>query len=150
MRTLSLVQPYTTLVAAGLKTIETRSWPTKHRGPLAIHASKGFPGWAKDLLWEEPFVSALHNAGVPYLGLLAATSPRYEVLPLGRVICTVNLVDCYRITAENAPPEPERSFGDYTPGRFAWVLADVKPLPQPWPQVKGRLGLWDWIPEETR
>jgi hypothetical protein len=43
------------------------------------------------------------------------------------------------------PNEPERSFGDYTPGRFAWILADVKPLATPIP-ARGSLGLWEWTP----
>jgi hypothetical protein len=38
MKALSLWQPWATLVSIGAKRIETRSWPTKYRGPLAIHA----------------------------------------------------------------------------------------------------------------
>jgi hypothetical protein len=78
--------------------------------------------------------------------MLAACSPRYEVLPLGRVVCTCRLADCYQITADNTPPEPERSFGDYAPGRWAWVLEDIRPLPRPSERIRGRLGLWD-LPE---
>lgn len=40
MKALTLWQPWASLVALGVKTIETRSWSTSHRGPLAIHASK--------------------------------------------------------------------------------------------------------------
>jgi len=43
------------------------------------------------------------------------------------------------------PDEPELSFGDYTPGRYAWILADVKLLPEPVP-ARGALGLWEWVP----
>ena len=49
MKVLTLTQPWATLVAIGAKRIETRSWSTKYRGPLAIHAAKGFPAWAKDM-----------------------------------------------------------------------------------------------------
>lgn len=38
MKALTLHQPWATLVAIGAKTVETRGWATKHRGPLAIHA----------------------------------------------------------------------------------------------------------------
>lgn len=31
--------------------------------------------------------------------------------------------------------------GDFTPGRFAWLLTDVRPLPEPI-AAKGRQGLW--------
>ncbi len=38
MKALSLWQPWASLIALGVKTIETRSWATNYRGPLAIHA----------------------------------------------------------------------------------------------------------------
>lgn len=40
MKCLSLRQPYAELVAAGRKTIETRTWNTNFRGKFLIHASK--------------------------------------------------------------------------------------------------------------
>ena len=39
MKVLSLRQPWASLIADGSKTIETRTWRTDYRGPLAIHAS---------------------------------------------------------------------------------------------------------------
>ncbi|MEJ7626722.1 MAG: ASCH domain-containing protein [Ferruginibacter sp.] len=44
MHVISLLQPWASLVVMGAKTIETRSWSTKHRGPILIHASKGKAG----------------------------------------------------------------------------------------------------------
>ena len=41
-----------------------------------------------------------------------------------------------------AVDEPERSFGDYTPGRYAWVLTNIRALKDPIP-CKGALSLWD-------
>ena len=40
MKAISLWQPWATAIAVGAKRIETRHWPTKHRGPLMIHAAK--------------------------------------------------------------------------------------------------------------
>lgn len=37
--------------------------------------------------------------------------------------------------------EDERHFGDYTGGRWAWLLDNVRPLPTPVP-AKGKQGLW--------
>lgn len=34
-------------------------------------------------------------------------------------------------------------FGDYSPGRFGWVMEDVQELDEPIP-AKGKQGLWDW------
>ncbi|MDR0568176.1 MAG: ASCH domain-containing protein [Spirochaetaceae bacterium] len=38
-KTLSVYQPYATLICAGVKTVENRKWTTKHRGKPLIHAS---------------------------------------------------------------------------------------------------------------
>ncbi len=40
MKAISILQPWASLVALGHKKIETRSWNTKYRGELLIHASK--------------------------------------------------------------------------------------------------------------
>jgi hypothetical protein len=37
----------------------------------------------------------------------------------------------------------ELYFGDWTPGRYAWELANVKILEKPTP-AKGKQGLWNW------
>lgn len=37
----------------------------------------------------------------------------------------------------------EFHFGDYSEGRYAWELADVKQLPEPI-RAKGQQGLWNW------
>lgn len=39
MKALSLIQPWAELILRGKKTIETRVWNTKLRGPFLIHAS---------------------------------------------------------------------------------------------------------------
>ena len=151
MKAISLLQPWASLVAIGAKGFETRSWSTNYRGPLAIHASKGFPGWARDLFHTLPFSRVLAEAG--YL--------LEDDLPCGAVIAVVRLVDCYPITMRNGvgllcPPQGERrevseqetAFGDWSPGRFAWRLADVRPLREPIP-ARGALGLWEWKAPEN-
>lgn len=47
IKTLSLWQPWASLVAVGEKRIETRSWATKHRGTIAIHATQNWPQEAR-------------------------------------------------------------------------------------------------------
>jgi hypothetical protein len=39
--------------------------------------------------------------------------------------------------------EDERPYGDYAPGRFAWVLADVK-VTDPPIVATGHQRLWEW------
>jgi len=137
MKFLSVTQPFASLISLRLKKNETRSWYTSHRGPLGIHAAKGFPGWAKALCYEEPFKAALAEAGI--------LSP--ADLPLGVLLAKGMLGDCQyigRLMGVYAFKigEPELSFGDYTPGRYAWLLDGMEPLPEPIP-YKGRLGLFE-------
>lgn len=147
MKALTLTQPWASLVAIGAKRIETRGWRTAHRGPLAIHAAKGFPKWAKETCAEPAFAAELGR----------------DRLPVGAVIATCRLISCMptRELQENrliqVDPEArcddfllgeeERAFGDYSPGRWAWLLADIEALPEPVP-AKGALSLWEWEREK--
>lgn len=45
MKALSLRQPWANMVAREKKTIETRTWSTKYRGTIAIHAAKSKKGY---------------------------------------------------------------------------------------------------------
>lgn len=41
MKVITIKQPYATLIAEGLKEYEFRTWKTKYRGEILIHAGKG-------------------------------------------------------------------------------------------------------------
>jgi activating signal cointegrator 1 len=145
MKTLTLTQPWATLVAIQEKSIETRSWWTSYRGPLAIHAAKGYPPGCRKLCLTEPFLTALKAAGLIQYGVW---HPSNNDLPLGAVVAVCRITDCVAVHGmAHTLSAQERAFGDYTFGRFAWLLADVHPLPAPIPAT-GRLGLWDWTPPE--
>ena len=142
IKCITLFQPWASLVALGAKKIETRSWRIWYRGPLLIHASRAFPRYARDLCKKEPFATILLGAGYkhPLSGLVDPGQ-----LPRGAVVAACTLQHCVRIgTAGIAlpPPEPERSFGDYTAGRYAWMLSDIQPLPTPI-AARGSMGLWE-------
>lgn len=132
---LSLTQPWATLVALGEKRVETRSWSTKFRGRVAIHASKGFPKTCQALCSEEPFASALGDT----------------LLPLGAVVAVATISQCHRMHPSLLVPEGwdkgqhEMAFGDYAAGRSAFLLEDVIPL-EPVP-CKGKLSFWRLDPE---
>jgi hypothetical protein len=141
------------------KKIETRSWKTNYRGPLLIHASAGHRPFHMNLSWEEPFYSALLPVRKPGKVEGSKGSIRYH---LGCIIAKTILLDCVEIPDPN--PEDlyihlqcgillsvfgkEVQFGDYTPGRFAWILGEVEPLEEPIP-AKGKLGLWEFT-EDTQ
>jgi activating signal cointegrator 1 len=136
MYVISLKQPWATLVVLGAKKIETRSWGTKYRGMLAIHASKGFSGRDKLLMFSQPFFDALKAE--PYFDFEGD-------LPAGYILGTVTLVECIKIEA-SLPlilSYNERAFGDHSAGRFMWILEN----PQRWGKripTKGSLGIWEW------
>lgn len=127
MKALSLHQPWASLVAVGAKRVETRSWRTHHRGRVAIHAAR-FPGLLH-LAREEPFAAALRGIE----------------LPLGVVLATARLVDCVPTVCglSRSLTAVEHAFGDYSEGRWAWLLEDVEPLATPVP-ARGYPGLWEW------
>jgi len=139
MKAITLLEPWASLIAVGAKKIETRSWSTKYRGPLAIHAGKSLKPWHMDLAWKEPFFSALKPQHVESGGI------RYSH---GCIIATCNLVDCIKMTPEfidlvQSAKGYEIDFGVYEVGRYAWILEDVKRLEKPIP-AKGALSLWEW------
>lgn len=137
MKALPLWQPWATLVALGAKRIETRSWPAPRwilGERIAIHATM-----TEAHLWV--------CAEAPFSVYVRAP----ELLPLGAIIATVIVDGCYEITAASARAledrcAHERAFGDYTPGRFAWVLRDVEPV-APIVPFTGRQGIFD-VPDE--
>jgi hypothetical protein len=135
MRALTLTQPWATLVVIGAKRVETRSWRTAGRGPLAIHAAKGFPRAARDLCEAAPFCDALG-------GLSAGDLPR------GMLLGTVEVLGCVPTDGPEAEllDERERAFGDYSPGRWAWLLSGHRAFDEPVP-MSGALGIWR-VPED--
>lgn len=142
MKALTLTQPWATLVAIGAKRIETRSWRTSYRGALAIHAAKGFPKWARETCEEFEFARELGPNPLP-LGAVVATCRLVSCIPTlalqsNRLIEVPNVACCDPFYLD----DHERAFGDYFPGRWAWLLADVEPC-DPIP-AKGALSLWDW------
>lgn len=142
IKALTLTQPWATLVAIGAKRIETRSWRTAYRGSLAIHAAKGFPKWASETCNYPEFARELGPDPLP-LGAVIATARLISCIPTrelqqNRVIEVDYLAGCSDFVLDDR----ERAFGDYSPGRWAWLLADAvqcEPIP-----AKGSLSLWDW------
>jgi hypothetical protein len=140
MKALTLTQPWATLVAIGAKKVETRSWSTNYRGLLAIHAAKGFPELAQQVCFTEPFRSVLlHQSSARIIWNRQTKSSDF---PLGQVIAIAQLVNVIAVEKYLAVGQ-EAAFGDYSAGRFAWILKDLKILETP-VSAKGSLGLWNW------
>jgi len=148
MKALSLLQPWASLIAQGDKRIETRSWSTSYRGQIAIHASAR-PRGAK---WQG-FMDVCET-GADYgrtARFFHEAIPDPETLPFGAIIAVVDLAQILTTTPgklrlfpswPGSLSDKERAFGDYTPGRYAWCLENIRPLPEPVP-CRGALCLWD-------
>lgn len=150
MYAISLYQPWASFIAVGIKQFETRDWkPPRHLigNRIAIHAAKKAVT-RDDRDWASR--CAVHD------------------LPLGAIVCTALLIGVYqcggpagqpgliKIARSSEMPEiahidpigiPTDEFGDFSPGRWAWRLADIERLDPAIP-AKGAQGFWktniDW------
>ena len=135
--TITLTEPWASAIRLGIKRWETRSWPVKYRGPIAIHAAKTFPPDARAF--------AHSRAGqIPVLPVLR--------LNLGCVLAVADLVECRAADSLSSVLSPARlavedDWGDLSPGRWAFKLENIRPLSAPtW--ASGQLGIWKWYPEQ--
>lgn len=130
MKALTLIQPWATLIALEEKKIETRSWDTKYRGALAIHAGKKID----KKVFELPY----------YKEVLAKNNITISNIPTGCVIAVCNLSNTSTTDSlRDKVSDKEYAFGDYSPNRYGWELTNVRVLDKPI-QAKGMLGLWEF------
>lgn len=133
MKAISLWQPWASLLAHGQKRIETRTWQTAYRGPIAIHAARKADSLVQHVCSLEPFRSHLALLGI------SATSQ----LPLGVILGTARLVDVVPTDFMfDKISRVERAFGDYRSGRWAWIFEDFSPLVVPI-ACRGERGLFE-------
>ena len=119
MKALSVKQPWASLMITGtpdgrVKRGETRTWPTRHRGPLLIVSSK-----TED------------KAAMERFGFEKGS------LPLGQAIGIVDIWDCQRMVKD----DEKLALCPLYSGAWIWRSkdpAEIKPFP-----VKGRLGIYE-------
>lgn len=165
VRVLTLCQPWASLVALGAKTVETRGprFPRKWRGTLVIHAGSTLPARVmgtsvggmrglREKALADPFYDALRcltpgsggftgGHGVPLAdGTTQHVRDLYPLqVPLGQIVAVCQLVAV--VPAESLDLRRlgrERAFGDYSPGRCALMLEDVRRLERPVAYVNGQ------------
>jgi hypothetical protein len=117
MKILTIRQPYAQLIVTGQKPIENRTWGTRYRGPLLIHAAY-----------------RMHDDPIEEIELRLDAHVDRSLLQLGGVIGCAELVD---VVTEH----PSRSFE----GPFGFVLSNCRELP--FTAWKGGLGLRNAPPE---
>jgi hypothetical protein len=109
---LSIQQPWAWLVVNGHKDVENRSWPTRFRGEVLIHAGKKF----------DPDVMA--TGDWPWPDIKQPDDFNY-----GGIVGTATVVGC--VTASRSP---------WFVGPFGFLIRNAKPLP--FLPCRGRLGFF--------
>ncbi|MEG6522356.1 hypothetical protein [Desulfotomaculum sp. 1211_IL3151] len=104
-------------MSIGVKKI-ARSWETKYRGPLAIHAANKKPNqYISDFMFKLVELNLTEIIPAKIMGKgtsIDITMPRMKVnVPFGSVVAICSLVDCVPITPEFVATlsENERAFG---------------------------------------
>ena len=125
MKALSIQNPYAHIILCGEKTIENRTWKTKYRGDLLIHAGKGI---------DKEAIKRLEK----YLP---------KELLTGKILGKVTLVDCIkmspefkeRLLKENKDIYAKSSFQE----NYGWQMDNVQVFKEPI-ETKGHLSLWEY------
>ena len=152
MYAITLHQPWASLIALGLKNVETRSWPAPSRlvgRRIAVHAGKRLVRRPGDAIERE---------------LRACLGVDWRVIiPTGAVVATAVLAGMAQVEymdpvtvhavhddstgvgcAMGTGRTPIDPWGDFSAGRWLWFLDDVEALPDPAPAV-GRQYFRRWV-----
>lgn len=116
---LSVQQPWAYLIVHGFKPVENRTWGTRLRGRIGIHAGKKFD--ADGYAWVQ-----LH---LPALGMTPADLPPPAAFERGGIVGAATLAGC--VTESDSP---------WFFGPFGFVLEDPEPLALI--ECPGRLGFF--------
>lgn len=127
MKILSIKEPFASLIATKQKKIETRSWKTKYRGEIYIHAS---------------ITPGKKDKRISDIMKLVDPKPGY-------ILCKCNLTDCIYMDEAFLKKihqnKEEYLYGHYEIGRYAWILEDVEIIEPIY--AKGKLGIWNYEKE---
>lgn len=127
MKAISIRQPWAWCIIHAGKDIENRDWPTRFRGTVLVHASKGMTRDEYDDCLET--VCLVRQLRGTY-GNGARALPPFEELERGGIVGQVEIVGCVQ--------------GCTSPwffGEYGFVLKNAKPLP--FRPFKGALGFFD-------
>lgn len=132
MKTLSIRQPWASLIIKGFKDVENRSWRTSIRGEIAVHASAS----KTEDDWDDAIITVSVIRAIAFSDAakwLIETIGEFDKLPRGVILGTVEITDCKR--ERMSPWHFDENWGFY--------LQNPKELKKPIP-AKGKLGFWDF------
>lgn len=123
MKVITLKQPWASLVANGYKIYEFRSWKTKYRGEILIHAGCGV---------DKEWLDKVKDYGIDF--------------PKKKILCKVVLEDCIEIDEElnkKILKMDKSVYGEKNRSGFVWKLGKVTKLDIDG-EINGQLGLWNY------
>jgi len=124
MKALTIKQPWAQLIIEGYKKYEFRSWKTKYRGKILIHAGMSL---------EKEMDLRFKDYNLSYT--------------MGAIIGEAILEDC--ILVDEKFNEELRKIDPIVYGRsnhvetYAWKLTNIRKYEKPI-EIKGQLGLWNY------
>lgn len=128
MKILTVKQPWATLIAEGYKQYEFRSWKTKYRGEIFIHAGKGI---------DKKYLEKLKDLNLTF--------------PTSRILAKVTITDCIELNEEIGEKIYQKNpliYGKHHDG-YAWKLEQVKKVNID-KEITGKLGLWNSDEEDIK
>ena len=139
MKTITVKQPWASLICSGIKDIENRTWPTKFRGTVLIHASAKDAGKYIDITTQEQ-----RNAVMGFGWSNGLDSPAFFYTPKSAIIGSVEIIDC--IINHPSIWAEQTGLGEQLMNKctWNWVLANPKLFALPTENVKGRLSFWNY------
>ncbi len=128
MKAITIKQPWATLIAEGYKKYEFRTWKTKYRGEILIHAGKGI---------DKKAMERFKHLNLNY--------------PIGQIIAKADLTDCVKvddrlreelkkidsIVYKGVIDKTSNDWDGY--GFQLENVQKVKPI-----EINGKLSLWDY------
>lgn len=123
---LSVRQPWAWCILHAGKDIENRSWGTRMRGPIALHASSGLTRAE-----FEDCLATVHGISEQHPFPAGITMPSIEQLHRGGIVGVVEIVDSV-----------QHSESPWFFGKYGLRLANPRPVE--FVPVKGALGFFDW------
>lgn len=117
MKAISIRQPWAWLIVNGYKDIENRSWRTKYRGQVLIHASQGVK-------------KAEYERAKELTERLGITLPDSSSFETGGIVGVATITDCV-----------EQSESPWFFGEKGFALTDARPLN--FIQMKGKLSFFE-------
>lgn len=126
MKVITIKQPFASLIAAGLKEYEFRTWKTNYRGEILIHAGKSI---------DKEAMKKFESVKLEY--------------PTGCIIAKAKLTDCVPITEVVKEELREKNFLVYSGttenadwNGYGFKLENVETMEPIF--VNGMLGLWEY------